>query len=53
MSVCGVQSPEEQKRLADNAAFAIGDTPQQFAAFLKTQTELWAPVIKENNIKPD
>lgn len=48
-----LRSPEEIKRLADNGAFPVGDTPAQFAAFMKKEVEIWAPVIRDNNIKPD
>lgn len=48
-----LRTPEEQKRLADNGAFPVGDTPAQFAAWLKKEVDTWGPVIKDNNIKPD
>jgi len=48
-----LKTPEEQKRLADNGAFPVGDTPAQFAAWLKKEVDTWGPVIRENNIKPD
>ncbi len=48
-----LRSPDEIKRLAENGAFPVGDTPAQFAAFMKKEVEIWAPVIRENNIKPD
>lgn len=48
-----LKSPEEAKRLAAAGAFPVGDTPAQFAAFLKREVDTWAPVIRDNNIKPD
>ena len=48
-----LRTPDEIKRLADNGAFPVGDTPVQFAAFMKKEVDTWAPVIRENNIKPD
>ena len=48
-----LRTPDEIKRLGDNGAFPVGDTPAQFVAWLKKEVETWAPVIKDNNIKPD
>ena len=48
-----LRTPAEQKRLADNGAFPVGDTPAQFAAWLKKEVDTWGPVIRDNNIKPD
>ena len=48
-----LRSPDEIKRLADNGGFPVGDTPAQFAAFMKKEVDTWTPVIRENNIKPD
>jgi tripartite-type tricarboxylate transporter receptor subunit TctC len=48
-----LNTADEKKRLADNGAFPVGDTPEQFAAFLKREVDTWGPVIRENGIKPD
>ena len=48
-----LKAPDEAKRLAESGAYPVGDTPAQFAAFMKKEVELWAPVIRDNNIKPD
>ena len=48
-----LKTPEEAKRQAAAGAFPVGDTPAQFAAFLKKEVDTWGPVIRENNIKPD
>ena len=48
-----LKTPDEIKRLADNGAFPVGDTPAQFAAWLKKEVDTWGPVIRDNNIKPD
>ena len=48
-----LRTPDEIRRLAENGAFPVGDTPAQFAAFMKKEVDFWAPVIKENNIRPD
>ena len=48
-----LKTPDEIKRLADNGAFPVGNTPAEFAAWLKKEVDTWTPVIRENNIKPD
>ena len=48
-----LRSPDEVKRLSDNGAYPVGETPAQFVAFMKKEVELWAPVIRDNKIKPD
>ena len=47
-----IQSPDEHKRLAENGAFPVANTPEQFAAELKEEVDRWGPIIRENNIKP-
>jgi len=46
-----IRTPDEIKRIAENGAFPVGDTPAQFAAWLKSEVDKWGPVIRENNIK--
>lgn len=48
-----LKTPEEAKRQAAAGAFPVGDTPAQFAAWLKKEVDTWGPVIRENGIKPD
>jgi tripartite-type tricarboxylate transporter receptor subunit TctC len=43
--------PEVQQRLATMGADAVGNTPQQFAAFIRAEIPKWARVVKEANIK--
>lgn len=48
-----LNSEEMQKRLADLGAQPVGSTPAEFAAFLETESEKWAEVIKTGNIQLD
>ena len=48
-----LRTPDEIKRLGDNGAFPVGDTPAQFAAWLKSEVDKWGPIIRDNNIKAD
>lgn len=42
----------EKKRIADNGGFIVGNTPAEFAAYLKGEVDKWGPIIRDNNIKP-
>jgi len=48
-----VKSREVAERFEADGAVAAGSTPQQFAAFLKTETEKWAKVIREAKIQQE
>ncbi len=39
--------PEIKKRFADLAAEPVGNSPEEFAAFLKSEMAKWAKVVKE------
>ena len=46
-----LKSPDFQKFLDDQSLKAAGGTPEQFAAFMKAETQKWASVISRQNIK--
>lgn len=46
-----VQSPEIGKTFAASGAVAVGSSPAEFGAFLKTETAKWARVIRDAGIK--
>ncbi len=48
-----MRSPEIQKRLETEGAKFIPMTPEQFAAFQKSELAKWAKTIKDANIKID
>ena len=41
------------KRLAGQGLEPIGDTPAQFAAYLKSEAAKWGKVVKAAGIKPE
>ena len=45
--------PDLRAKLADLGLEGIGNSPDEFAAFLKSEIPKWAKVIKEAGIKPD
>ena len=51
--VKALQSKEESKRMLDDGAVLIGDTPAQFSTFIKTEQNRWAKVIEKAKITID
>jgi tripartite-type tricarboxylate transporter receptor subunit TctC len=45
--------PDVKARLAAQAADPIGNSPEQFDAFIKSEIAKWAKVVKENRLKVD
>jgi tripartite-type tricarboxylate transporter receptor subunit TctC len=45
--------PETRDRMKSQGAIIIGDTPAEFAAFLKKDNERWAQVIKASGVKAE
>ena len=50
-TVKAMQSPEMVKRLVAEGSTAVGSSPQQFAAHLRAEHELWSRVIKQAGIR--
>jgi tripartite-type tricarboxylate transporter receptor subunit TctC len=48
-----LRSAELRDQLVAQGAEPVGSTPEQYAAFLKSETAKWARVIKDANIRPD
>jgi len=46
-----LKSPEMQRRLAADAAEAVGNTPAEFSAQIKSELEKWAKVAELANLK--
>ncbi len=51
--VRALQNPEVRQRLLNDGAEPVGSSPEQFAAYLRSETEKWAKVIKAAGIKPE
>lgn len=45
--------PDVAKRLADNGLDPVGSTPEELAAYQKTEIAKWAKVVKESGAKAD
>ncbi len=48
-----VASPEVQARMLGDASEPVGGTPDEYAAFIKTEIIKWAAVVKQANMKPE
>lgn len=50
-TVKALADPDVKKRFADLGVAAVSSTPEQFAAFIRAESEKYAKLIKEANIK--
>jgi tripartite-type tricarboxylate transporter receptor subunit TctC len=50
-TVKALKSKEVSGRLSAEAAEVVANTPQEFAAFLKTESEKWAAVIRKSKVR--
>ena len=48
-----VQSPEFKDRIVKNGFVVVGNTPEEFTAFVEAETAKWANVIKTANIQAE
>jgi tripartite-type tricarboxylate transporter receptor subunit TctC len=51
--VAALQAPETRQRLASQGAEAVSSSPQEFAAYMRNETEKWSKVTKAAGIKLD
>ena len=52
-TVKAMNVPEVRKQLVSQGADPVGNTPAQFAAVIKSDTEKWAKVVKASGARPD
>ena len=48
-----LEAPEVQQRLADQGAQAMPNSPEQFAAFMREDSQRWAGVVKRARVMMD
>jgi tripartite-type tricarboxylate transporter receptor subunit TctC len=50
-AVEAIRSPDVKEKLAAQGATLVGNSPEEFGAFIKSEIEKWAKVVKAANIK--
>lgn len=48
-----IASPEVKRRLAAEGSVPVGNTPEEFAAFVKAEIPRWAALVKFSGAKPE
>ena len=46
-------APEVKKQVIETGSEVVGDTPEEFAAFVRSESAKWSKVIRDANIKPE
>jgi tripartite-type tricarboxylate transporter receptor subunit TctC len=49
--VKGLRQPEFQSKLADLGFEQVGNTPEEFATYIRTEIEKWGRVVKASGAK--
>ena len=52
-TVRALQAADVRNRLSADGADPVGSTPEEFAAFLRSETAKWAKVVKQAGIQPE
>jgi tripartite-type tricarboxylate transporter receptor subunit TctC len=48
-----LQTPDLQRRLADQGIDAVSSTPSEFVAYIRSETAKWVKVVRDANIPPE
>lgn len=51
--VASLKSPEVKEKLALQGAVVVGNTPDEFAAYIRSEIDKWAEVVKTAGVKPN
>jgi tripartite-type tricarboxylate transporter receptor subunit TctC len=47
------KAPEIESQLRATGSYAAADTPEEFAAFVRSESDKWARIIRDAGIKPN
>jgi tripartite-type tricarboxylate transporter receptor subunit TctC len=53
IAVEAMRSPDVKEKLLSQGATLIGNSPEEFAAYLKSEIDKWGNVVKAAGIKPN
>ena len=48
-----IKGPDVREKLAADAAEPVGNSPEEFGAFIKKEIARWAPVVKASGARPE
>jgi tripartite-type tricarboxylate transporter receptor subunit TctC len=51
--VKALQSPEVKERVVAQGKFVVGDTPEEFGAYIRAESARWSRIIKQLGIKSE
>jgi len=51
--VKGIKGADVRDKLAAEAAEPVGNTPEEFGAFIRKEIARWAPVVKASGARPE
>jgi tripartite-type tricarboxylate transporter receptor subunit TctC len=51
--VKALHSPEAKQQLSADGGEPVGNSPEEFGRFIKTEMARWAPVVKQSGAKPE
>ena len=51
ITTTALADPAVKEKLADQGLTTVGDTPEQFRAFIASETAKWAKVIKDAGVQ--
>ena len=43
--------PDVKEKIIAQGNYVVGDTPEQFAAFMRAESDKWQRVVRKGNIK--
>ena len=48
-----LSDPELRKKIAEMGADVVGNSPEEFGAWMRAESAQWAEIIKSANIRPE